>query len=109
MSDPRSGMIARWSGGGAPSEAAVREVFAAEGLQPHSWSNGPGDRYAAHAHPYHKVLFCLAGSIRFVLADGMPLDLRPGDRLDLPPGTLHSAIVGPEGVRCIETARPARQ
>ena len=26
----------------------------------------------------------------------------PGDRLDLPAGTRHDAVVGPDGVRCLE-------
>src|SRR5439155_1193075 len=33
----------------------------------YSWSNGPGDRYAAHNHSYEKVLYCVDGSITFVL------------------------------------------
>ncbi|HEY8760821.1 MAG TPA: hypothetical protein VIP52_07920 [Candidatus Dormibacteraeota bacterium] len=28
--------------------------------------------------------------------------LEPGDRLELPPGTRHAAIVGPGGVTCVE-------
>jgi len=76
-----------------------------ERLSPGWWSNGPGDRYAAHSHTYHKVLYCARGSIRFTLeATGESIDLAPGDRLDLPPGTPHSAVVGPEGVTCVEAA-----
>src|SRR5438445_802151 len=33
----------------------------------YSWSNGPDDRYAAHDHNYEKVLYCVDGSITFVL------------------------------------------
>ncbi|GIU99268.1 MAG: hypothetical protein KatS3mg014_0884 [Actinomycetota bacterium] len=40
----------------------------------------------------------------FHTADG-DLELRPGDRLDLDPGTEHAATVGPEGVTCIEASR----
>jgi hypothetical protein len=37
----------------------------------YSWSNGPGDRYAPHMHSYEKVLYCVDGSITFVLeSDG---------------------------------------
>lgn len=79
-------------------------VFAAEGLTAHSWSNDPGFAYGAHRHPYHKVLVCSEGSITFHLEDG-DVELRPGDRLDLPPGTLHGATVGPDGVTCWEAAR----
>jgi uncharacterized protein YjlB len=90
----------------APDDAvtAAAAVFAAEGLAPHTWSNGPGHRYREHRHPLHKVLICVAGSITFHTADG-DLPLAPGDRLDLPAGTAHRATVGPTGVTCMEAYR----
>jgi len=72
----------------------------------YSWSNGPHDRYGAHSHPYEKVLYCVDGSITFVLErEGRELVLKSGDRMVLPAGTLHSAIVGPAGCTCIEGKR----
>ncbi len=82
----------------------ILAAFAAEGLEPHTWSNGPGFRYGEHEHAYHKVLYCVAGSITFHTAAG-DTTLTPGDRLDLPPRTAHRATVGPEGVTCLEAAR----
>ena len=80
-------------------------AFEAEGCSaPRTWGNGPGDVYAIHSHPYHKVLFCLDGSITFHV-DGRDVMLRAGDRLDLEPGTEHAASVGPEGCACIEATR----
>lgn len=73
------------------------------GLSPSWWSNGPGDTYGAHEHSYHKVLYCFEGSIVFHTDDG-DIEMRAGDRLDLEPGTRHSASVGPEGVSCVESA-----
>jgi quercetin dioxygenase-like cupin family protein len=49
-------------------------------------------------------LFCVDGSITFHTPDG-DVELHPGDRLDLPPGTPHSATVGTSGVTCMEAAR----
>jgi quercetin dioxygenase-like cupin family protein len=72
----------------------------------YSWSNGPGDRYAPHSHSYEKVLYCVEGSITFVLeANGERLELKPGDRMNLPAGTVHSAVVGTQGCTCIEGKR----
>jgi len=72
----------------------------------YSWSNGPGDRYAPHGHTYEKVLYCVDGSITFVLeAEGRSIDLEAGDRMLLPAGTIHSAVVGPAGCTCIEGKR----
>jgi mannose-6-phosphate isomerase-like protein (cupin superfamily) len=98
-------LLTRWLGAQAPSERELRALYAREGLQPYAWSNGPRDRYAEHEHPYHKVLYCVAGSIRF-LVRGEPYDLAPGDRLDPPAGTPHAALVGPRGVTCLEGHRP---
>lgn len=85
-------------------EARLRE----EGLDPGAWSNGPHDRYAAHDHGYDKVLVCASGSIRFGLpAGGEAVDLAEGDRLDLPAGTVHDALVGAEGATCLEAHLPA--
>ena len=85
-------------------EALAAEVFAVEGLKPRTWSNEPGYRYGEHRHPFHKVLFCVRGSITFHTLNG-DIRLGPGDRLDLPPDTPHSATVGEKGVTCMEAAR----
>ena len=85
-------------------EAGIRAAFESEGLNPYSWSNVAGYRYDWHDHPYHKVLYCMEGSITFHTGDG-DTELSPGDRLDLPPGTRHAATVGPNGVTCLEAAR----
>ncbi|GAC1365404.1 MAG: hypothetical protein NVSMB32_08880 [Actinomycetota bacterium] len=97
--------VTPWSSPQAPTEAAIRAVYAAESLSPYAWSNGPGDRYGAHTHSFHKVLYCARGSITFELDSG-DVHMRAGDRLDLPSGTRHGARVGPEGVTCLEAHRP---
>ena len=85
------------------SELGAAERLRAEGLAPGSWSNGPGDRYGAHDHDYDKVIVVERGSIRFGLPDGgASVELAPGDRLELPAGTRHDAVVGPDGVTCLE-------
>lgn len=85
-------------------DAALRIFLEERCSAPRPWGNGPGDTYARHAHDYHKVLFCLDGSITFQLDDG-DMTLEPGDRLDLSPGTWHAATVGAEGCSCIESSR----
>jgi quercetin dioxygenase-like cupin family protein len=75
----------------------------AEGLSPGSWSNGPGDQYAAHRHDYDKVIVVERGSIEFGLTErGATVRLATGDRLELPAGTSHDASVGADGVTCLE-------
>ena len=90
---------------GDATRADAIAAFAAEGCSPpRSWGNGPGDRYGRHEHAYHKVLFCLNGSIVFHTDEG-DVELTAGDRLDLEPGTAHAATVGPDGCTCIEASR----
>jgi quercetin dioxygenase-like cupin family protein len=87
------------------SKAEAIELLAREGCSsPRSWGNAPGDRYGWHSHDYHKVLFCLRGSITFHTHEG-DVALVAGDRLALPPGAEHAATVGPDGVECVEASR----
>ena len=89
-------------------DARLAARLRAEGLDPAPWSNGPGDVYGAHSHGYDKVLVCARGSIDFGLPrSGLTIRLEVGDRLDLPAGTEHDALVGPAGVTCLEAHRPA--
>ena len=96
----------------ADGGAGLAARLTAEGLAAGSWSNGPGDRYAAHDHGYDKVLVVASGSITFELGAGSSsspasVALAIGDRLDLPAGVSHAAVVGPHGVTCLEAHRPA--
>jgi uncharacterized protein YjlB len=80
----------------------------AEGLDPSPWSNGPGDHYGAHEHGYDKVIVVASGSIVFGLpGEGRSIELGAGDRLELPAGTRHDAVVGGDGVTCLEAHLPA--
>ena len=82
--------------------------LAAEGLSASSWGNGPGDRYGEHRHEYDKVLVATTGWITFHLPElGRNVELRAGERLDLPARTLHGATVGAQGVSCLEAHLPA--
>jgi quercetin dioxygenase-like cupin family protein len=90
------------------SNAAGAGRLAAEGLAASRWGNGPGDRYGAHDHAYDKVIVIEQGSITFELtAPAGSIALDEGDRLELPAGTRHAAVVGPRGVSCLEAHMPA--
>jgi quercetin dioxygenase-like cupin family protein len=98
--------IRPWAEGETPNEVEIRGILDAEGLQPYRWSNAPGDVYTAHTHPFHKVIYVVKGSITFGFpGDGGQATLQAGDRLELPAGTAHDAVVGSEGVVCLEAHR----
>jgi quercetin dioxygenase-like cupin family protein len=95
-----------WQGPDAPSVATVSARLRDEGVEPYAWSNGPGERYGVHEHPYTKLLMCAAGSITFLVGpDATPVELKPGDGFVLPPNTQHAAVVGPAGCTCLEGHR----
>ncbi|UCD88567.1 MAG: hypothetical protein JSW04_08820 [Desulfobacterales bacterium] len=98
--------VRRWPDEQTPNEAEIRKILAEEGLQPYRWSNTPGDVYGVHSHTFHKVIYVLKGSITFGLPDiGDKVLLHMGDRLDLPAGVSHNAVVGNQGVVCLEAHR----
>ena len=103
MSIMNSPQVTPWSDSTSPTESRLKQLCADEGLSPYSWSNGPHDVYAAHSHAYDKVIYVVRGSITFGLPElNQQLTLNAGDRLDLPAGTVHDAVVGSEGVHCLE-------
>ena len=96
----------QWRDEASPSPGTVARRLREEGVEPYAWSNGPGDRYAAHVHGYDKVLMCAAGSITFLIGtDAVPVELQPGDGFVLPAGTRHAAEVGSAGCTCVEGRR----
>lgn len=104
--------VIRWNKPQPPQEQELRTLMQREGLAPYAWSNGSNDYYAPHSHGYEKVLYCVCGSIRFIIHNQHSLgeaedyvDLSPGDCMVLPSGVRHSAQVGSGGVTCLEGAR----
>jgi mannose-6-phosphate isomerase-like protein (cupin superfamily) len=95
--------VISWPDENVPSRDELQRIMTNEGLSPYAWSNGPHDVYAAHTHTYDKVIYVVSGSITFGLPDlERNVTLFPGDRLDLPKGTTHDALVGKDGVVCLE-------
>jgi uncharacterized protein YjlB len=98
--------VIRWSDEQLPDEQRLRNIMADDDLHPYVWSNRPGDVYGAHRHSYHKVIYVVSGSITFGLPDsGDKVTLNTGDRLELPAGVTHDAVVGNQGVACLEAHR----
>jgi quercetin dioxygenase-like cupin family protein len=99
--------IKPWAQDKTPTESDASRIMASEGLHPYRWSNSPGYVYGAHAHPFHKVVYVVEGSITFGLPqESQEMTLQAGDRLDLPEKTVHDAVVGPRGVVWLEARRP---
>ena len=84
---------------------AFQAAFLAEGCSPpRFWGNGPGETYGRHDHGYHKVLFCLGGSIVFHLDDG-DVALHPGSGSTWHPGRRTPPPSAPRAAQCVEASR----
>ncbi len=73
------------------------QKFEAEGFTSvYEWQDPAGTVYEEHAHQGKVSLFVTDGSATFDIA-GEKKELVAGQRLDVPVGVIHSAVVGPEG------------
>ncbi len=72
---------------------AIREISDA-GWWPISVRDAPGEVYEAHKHDADQTLYVVVGSIELE-ADGNAFRLEPGDKLELPALTVHSAKTQP--------------
>jgi quercetin dioxygenase-like cupin family protein len=99
--------VTPWPAEQPAEKHAIEAQMQAENLPYYRWSNGPGDVYGVHRHDYHKVIYVVSGSITFDLPQSdRRIALATGDRLALPAGVDHGAVVGPDGVACLEAHRP---
>ena len=95
--------ITPWIEETPPTEEELRNSLIEQELVVFDWSGSPQGILDGHTHGYHKVLLVVSGSIKFEFPTRhKSLNLNPGDRLDLPAGVRHNAVVGADGVKCLE-------
>lgn len=101
--------VTRWSGGQHPTLSTITRYMQKEGLRPYEWDNSPNHRYAVRSHGYTKVMYVVEGTLEITLPDSnQRVRLRAGDRVDIPAGVRHGAIVGSSGARCVEASATRR-
>lgn len=90
--------VVRWNGNGnPPGEDVFRQRLEEEGFDVFHCRDESGTDYQTHSHDSDKSLWVVAGEM-VVGAEGSEFSLRPGDRLILPKGTIHTSRAGREGV-----------
>jgi quercetin dioxygenase-like cupin family protein len=95
--------IKHWESKAPITEEAIRKIFESESLKPTKWSDLPGEKYTPHSHPYLKIIYVVEGSMIFVFTDkNESFKVKAGDRLEVLPGVIHHAMVGPDGITCLE-------
>ena len=78
------------------SERYIKQ-FEGEGFaNVYEWQDKAGTEYPVHQHKGRVSLFVTDGSITYDF-EGEKKEVLPGQRFDVPVGTTHSAVVGPQG------------
>ncbi len=85
-----------WNGHGPVDVNALQQQLETEGFNVFRWRDEAGASYAPHSHAHDESLWVVDGELVFG-AGGRDFRLRPGDRLMLPKGTVHTARVGNGG------------
>ncbi len=95
--------ITPWMGEMPATAEKIRQLLNEQELRVNEWSHEPNDILPSHTHGYHKILYIVAGDVRFEFPTvNLNLNVKQGDRLDLPAGIRHNGIVGTKGVSCLE-------
>ena len=72
---------------------AIQEI-SDSGWWPVSWRDAPGEVYELHKHDADQILYLVEGALELGI-DGKSYCLNPGDKLELPAFTVHSAKAPP--------------
>jgi len=86
-----------WNGGEPPTADVLQQRLTDEGFDVFRWRDEAGTDYQPHSHDHDESLWVIEGEMTFGAA-GREFHLRPGDRLMLPKGTIHTAHAGAAGV-----------
>ena len=78
------------------SERFIRQLESEGYESVYEWQDKPEAIYEEHSHESKTSLYVTDGEVTFAV-DGKEKKLKAGDRLDIPAGSLHSAVVGPKG------------
>lgn len=90
---------------GPRTEAAVRKMLEEQGYRVSRYVYPPGTFFPEHTHGIDKIDAVLAGRFRMTVA-GEEVILGPGDWIEVPRGTVHSAeVVGDEPVVSLDATR----
>lgn len=91
----------RWSKDYESNEEELQRLFDTKQIPAERWTADEFEVLPEHTHDYDIKLWCAEGSIRFVVGD-QQFSLQPGDALDLPALTAHTATAGISGCVCYE-------
>jgi quercetin dioxygenase-like cupin family protein len=97
--------VVRWNKTKKPTLEELQNKLAAAKQEAELYSDRPGTKYGRHKHPFDDFIVIVTGKMKLITDEGEWL-LKPGDRIDFPANTVHSAeMVGKEEVRYLSAAK----
>jgi quercetin dioxygenase-like cupin family protein len=97
--------IVRWNKSKKPTLEELQHMLDAQGLQYELYSDRPGTKYGRHKHPFDDFIVIVRGKMKLIIGAQEWL-MKPGDRLDLPANTFHSAeMIGKDEVQYLAAAK----
>ena len=100
-------IVRRWdkSVDGEITEESLRKLLQSKGYRVSRYTYGPGTYFGDHNHGVAKIDAVLSGTFRMGM-HGQFVDLGPGDWIEVPAGTTHSAeVIGDESVVSLDAVR----
>lgn len=80
----------QWNKPRTPTEKELRELLEKEGLKPYTTVMEKNENAGVHQHKHAETRVMVTGQVEFC-AEGRAYKLKPGDRIDLPANTSHTA------------------
>lgn len=99
--------VRRWEdeGEGEPTEEALRKELEERGYRVSRHVYRPGTYFSEHTHSADKIDAVVSGRFRMTV-EGTEVTLGPGDWVEVPAGTTHTAeVVGEEPVVSLDAVR----
>jgi quercetin dioxygenase-like cupin family protein len=97
--------VLRWNKPKKPTLQELQAQLRAEGQECELYSDRPGTKYGRHKHPFEDFIVIVSGKMK-INTDQNEWTMKPGDRLDLPKNTFHSAeMMGKEEVQYLSAAK----
>jgi quercetin dioxygenase-like cupin family protein len=97
--------VVRWVKTKKPTLEELKKNLDEKGIESELYSDRPGTKYGRHKHPFDDFVLVVQGKMK-IMTDTGEWTLKPGDRLDIPANTIHSAeIMGKEEVKYLSAAK----
>ncbi|MCK5573089.1 MAG: cupin domain-containing protein [Bacteroidetes bacterium] len=84
--------LVRWNKSKKPTLEELKAILAREGLDCGLYSDQPRMKYGRHKHPFDDFVMIVSGRMK-IMSDTDEWILKPGDRLNIPMNTPHSAEI----------------